>query len=88
MSPGTQAALIEVIRGFTYPLQPNARIVPWLGRDHFIPNSFQFIIHLSAYRPTLYSFDTEKVALNNLRTKKKTYLTTYQKTVTVINIYS
>jgi hypothetical protein len=41
--------------GISQSLQPNAGIVPQLGKDSFLSNPFKFIIHLSSYRPTLYS---------------------------------
>jgi hypothetical protein len=48
-STWTLVILIEGFYGFPQFLQPNAEIVPQSGHDHFLPNTFQFIIHQSSY---------------------------------------
>jgi hypothetical protein len=53
-----------VTEGFSYflqPFQPNAGRVCRLGHDHFLPNYFQFIIHLHSYNRTLRILDNESV---------------------------
>jgi hypothetical protein len=47
---GTPVILI-VSRGFPQSLWTNSGIANWLGKNHFLPNPFQFIIHL--YHPTI-----------------------------------
>jgi hypothetical protein len=39
------AVLAEGFRRFLQSLQENAGIVPKLGHDHFIPCTFQLVIH-------------------------------------------
>jgi hypothetical protein len=40
----------EIFHGFPQSLQPKTQIVPYkLGHTPFLPNPFQFIIHLSPY---------------------------------------
>jgi hypothetical protein len=41
-------------------LQANDRAVPHLGHDCFLPNPFQFIIHLSPYHSMLYHLNTKR----------------------------
>jgi hypothetical protein len=36
--------LIEVLHGFSQPLQENAGVISLSGHGHFLPNHFQFII--------------------------------------------
>jgi hypothetical protein len=44
----------EMFRVLPQSVQANTGIVPPSGHDHFLKNSFQFIvIHLSPYHPTL-----------------------------------
>lgn len=40
--------------GLPQSLQENAAIVPLLGHDHFLPNSYQFVTHQSSYSSALY----------------------------------
>jgi hypothetical protein len=47
---GTPVILPEIFRSFHQSLQANAGVVPGLGRDRFLQNSFQFI-----YNPTIRS---------------------------------
>jgi hypothetical protein len=47
---------------FPQPLQANAGIVPCLGHEHFLPNPFKIIIHLSSIQSTLYGRNTRSVA--------------------------
>jgi hypothetical protein len=54
----------RISRYFPQSLQTNAGIVTRLGHDRFLPNPFQFIIHLSPSHPTLNTIDTEKTSLN------------------------
>jgi hypothetical protein len=59
------AILIEVCCSFPQSLHENSGTVPQLGHNHFLPNSFQFIIHLSSYHSTLCSPATKiKVKLH------------------------
>jgi hypothetical protein len=48
ISVGTPPILPELIRGFPQSFQVNTGKEPVLGHDHFLPNHFQFIIHLSS----------------------------------------
>jgi hypothetical protein len=48
---------------------PNYYYYLKLSHDRFIPNPFQFIIHVTSFNPTLYSL-TEKLALNKLQINK------------------
>jgi hypothetical protein len=50
--------------GFPESMQANAGIFYLLGHGHFLPNPFQFIIHLSSYYLTPGSFGTEQASLN------------------------
>jgi hypothetical protein len=47
------AILTDVFSGFPESLQANAGVVPLLGYDRFLPNSFQFVIHLLHFHSTL-----------------------------------
>jgi hypothetical protein len=50
--------------GFLAPSQfpeTNSGITNQLGHDRFLPNSFQFITHLSSYRSTLYSLANDGI---------------------------
>jgi hypothetical protein len=40
-------------RGFLQSLQAKRRALHQLGHDHFLPNYFQYIIHLRTYHWTL-----------------------------------
>jgi hypothetical protein len=60
--------LTEVPRDFPQFLQENAGIVPLLEQHHFLPSPFQYIMHLSSYRSTLY---TLSAAPRTQRTKRK-----------------
>jgi hypothetical protein len=42
-------------------IQENERILHALGYSQFLPNPFQFIIHLSSYHPVLYNLDIEEI---------------------------
>jgi hypothetical protein len=41
-----------------------------LGHDHFPPNRFQFVIHLSPFHSTLYSFSYWKSVIEKLQINK------------------
>jgi hypothetical protein len=58
---GTPAILIGVLYDFIQLLLANSGIVPPAGHDHILPNPFEFTIHQSFSRPTLYSLDTVSV---------------------------
>jgi hypothetical protein len=61
--------LSDISHGFRHFLQAIAGIVPRTGQYQFVPNPFQFIIHLSSYHPMLSSRDSENSPLNNLMKK-------------------
>lgn len=61
ISVGTRAILNEVLREFPQSLQENARIAHQLHHDCFIPDPFQFIIHLSPCHMKLYSVATDSI---------------------------
>jgi hypothetical protein len=52
------AILSEAFRSFPHSLQANARIVPQLGHDCFLPNPFDFAIQVPSNHPTLHSLGT------------------------------
>jgi hypothetical protein len=59
--------LTDVFRGFPQFLLANAGIVPSkLGYDRFLPNPFQFIIHLPPFHSTLCNLSSEKASLYKL----------------------
>jgi hypothetical protein len=62
--------------GFPLSLQANTGIVPKLGNDSFLPHPFQFTIHLSHLRSTLYSLSYWKASLTKLNTCKNSPIET------------
>jgi hypothetical protein len=46
ISVGTPAILTEAFRNFSQSLQTNARILPQIGHDRFLSNTFPCINHL------------------------------------------
>jgi hypothetical protein len=69
ISDGTPASLIARFRGFLRSLEKNAIIVSSLRHERFLPNPFQFLIHLPSYRSTVCSPVTDSVVKQ--RTVKK-----------------
>jgi hypothetical protein len=61
MSARTLGILSKVFLIFPQPHKANARIVPQLGYDHFLSDSFKYIIHLSSYNLALYSLATDRI---------------------------
>jgi hypothetical protein len=47
------------------PPQANAEMVPWLGHGGFLPNPFQFIIHLTSSHSTLYFLSSENAVTHS-----------------------
>jgi hypothetical protein len=66
-SARTQAILNEVIVVFLNKSRCNAKIIPPLGHNGFLPNTFQFITYLSLHHSTLYS----QRYRNGLETERK-----------------
>jgi hypothetical protein len=53
--PGDRISSLIFFRSFPQFLQANAGRVPKIGHGRFLPNPFEFIIHLSPYHSTLYN---------------------------------
>jgi hypothetical protein len=51
----------EDFRGFTRSFQANSGTVLRLDHDRFLPNPFQFIIHLPFHSSALYSLVTKSI---------------------------
>jgi hypothetical protein len=60
----------EILHGFPQSLQENSERVPRLGYDQFLPNPFQFVIHLSSDATQL---DTESIGKETITSKRYLY---------------
>jgi hypothetical protein len=67
ISSRTPASLTEVLRGFLQPLQENSGIISCFYHNHYLPDSFLFIIHLSSYHPTLHNLDAETIVKHSTK---------------------
>jgi hypothetical protein len=54
-------AVLTGLYDFSWSLWGSARILPHLGHNCFLPNSFQFFIHQLTYHLQLHSINTESV---------------------------
>jgi hypothetical protein len=56
--------------GFPQSYLASSGVVPQLGYDCFLPNSFQFIIHQLSWNLMLYSYNLETDSVIKYKTKK------------------
>jgi hypothetical protein len=61
ISAGKSSNMIQLSHGLSESLHRNIRIVSPLGHGRFLPDPFQFIIHMSSYHRMVWFLATESV---------------------------
>jgi hypothetical protein len=61
ISADTPSILTEYSHTFPHLFQENAKILPQLSHDHFLPNILELIVHNSSYYSPLYNPDMESI---------------------------